>query len=141
MRTPCIRVLLALIFLLAGSVKAFDPIAFYQDIESYQILPYGAAVVMAYYLPYVEILCAFGLFHSQTRKEAAGILSCLTGLFMLAILWAWVRGLDIRCGCFGGSSPRSEYEVLLLRDFVILVAAVFWARSPKQCAPKREFGL
>ena len=48
-----------------------------------------------------------------------------------AILIAWARGLDIRCGCFG-SGGSSEYVELVVRDLALLGLGLWLARRQKR---------
>jgi hypothetical protein len=52
---------LAAVFIYAGAVKALDPVQFASDIDNYKILPWPVSVALAFYLPWLEILCALGL--------------------------------------------------------------------------------
>jgi hypothetical protein len=40
--------------------------------------------------------------------------------FIVAIAAAWLRGLDISCGCFGSSEGETNYLWLILRDLLIV---------------------
>ncbi len=45
-------------------------------------------------------------------------------VFLWAILHSLQRGLDINCGCFGGSTEVSDYQELITRDVVLLIVAL-----------------
>lgn len=107
------------VFAYAGTVKAWDPAAFLLDIRSFEMLPDPWAAWLAMSLPWLEIFAGLAVMTGLLR--AGGLLllnACLLG-FLAAILIAWARGLDIRCGCFG-SGGSSEYVELLVRDLVLL---------------------
>jgi protein-disulfide isomerase len=49
-------------------------------------------------------------------------------IFLIGILQAWARGLELSCGCFGGGGPVSggaTYILDVLRDVGLLVLAVY----------------
>ena len=119
--------LLGGIFLYAGSLKAWRPSQFAQDIFSYEILPYSVAAALAVYLPWLEILAGVGLFVSRMRWGALAVLQWLLVVFMLALGWAWFRGLDISCGCFGSGDEPANFPLLMGRDVGLLLAAIFLA--------------
>lgn len=107
------------VFVYAGAVKAWDPAAFLLDIRSFELLPDPWAAWLAMSLPWLEIFAGLAVMTGLLR--AGGLLllnACLLG-FLAAILIAWARGLDIRCGCFG-SGGSSEYAELVVRDLALL---------------------
>jgi len=115
------------LFVYAGVLKASDPTAFLKSIENYQILPHAAAVAAAFYLPYLEIFCGTGLALKRLQSGALALLGGLMFVFIVALLAAWVRGLDIDCGCFGSGDGTAHYGLALARDFSILAALCFLA--------------
>lgn len=124
--TQCIvRLILAGLFIYAGTIKLIQPDTFLSDIESYRMMPYSLAWLMAFYLPPLEILCGLGLLLPKFRKPSAYLLMLLMVVFILAIAAAWLRGLDISCGCFGSSEEPANYLWLIVRDLLILGALVF----------------
>jgi uncharacterized membrane protein YkgB len=60
-------------------------------------------------------------------------------VFIVAIVSAWARGLDIDCGCFGKGNISSNYTWLLVRDLLMLASAVYVVRSssPRMHADKK----
>lgn len=101
-----------------------DPSQFLVDIESYRLLPYHMAVAMALYLPWLEILCGGVLIVKRLHFGAITILSAFMCIFTFAIISAWLRGLNISCGCFGSHSGKGSYPWLVLRDIVILIMLI-----------------
>lgn len=119
------------VFVYAGAVKAWDPAAFLLDIRSFELLPDPWAAWLAMSLPWLEIFAGLAVMTGLLR--AGGLLllnACLLG-FLAAILIAWARGLDIRCGCFG-SGGSSEYVELLVRDLALLGLGLWLARRQKR---------
>src|SRR6478672_3552926 len=79
------------IFIYAGALKAIDPVQFANDIDNYKLLPWPVSVALAFYLPWLEILCALGLVFRFLYRGALSILSASIVVFTLATK---VRGLD-----------------------------------------------
>jgi putative oxidoreductase len=125
-----IAFVLALVFIYAGAVKLFDPSAFYQDIRLYHLVSDDIAWYMAHYLPWLEIIIGAGLILKYTRSSASILVATLLLIFTGAIFSAWVRGLNIECGCFGKTSGMSNYPWILARDLALLLAA-FYLILPK----------
>jgi len=113
---------LGVLFVYAGAIKIAEPAALLVDIENYRILPYQLAWLAAVFLPPFEILCGLALWLPGRRRTGAVLLFGLMTVFTIALLSAWVRGLDIHCGCFGkaDADEPSNIGLLVLRDLVIL---------------------
>jgi putative oxidoreductase len=94
------RVALGVLFVYAGLTK-LEPLKFAHEVANYRLLPPGAVNLVAVTLPFIEIL-AGGLLvvglRIRTAALVAGVLLCG---FVVAMVTAWVRGLDVECGCFG----------------------------------------
>jgi uncharacterized membrane protein YphA (DoxX/SURF4 family) len=124
--------LLSLVFLWAAVPKLIDPAGFLVSIENYRLLPGWLAWWVAIWLPPLELVLALALWVPRTRRSAAVLIALLMLLFTVLLLSAWVRGLDISCGCFGGtSSEAANFPLLLVRDLVLLGAALWVAINPR----------
>ena len=110
------------IFIYAGVIKALDPVAFANDIDNYKILPWQLAVRLAFYLPWLEMLCGLALILRFFYRGGLFILTGLTFVFIAASVVAKVRGLDITCGCFGHASKNWNFSGHLALDLAILAA-------------------
>jgi len=114
---------MAAVFLVAGVMKALNPSAFAEDIRNYRMVPWSANVVLALYLPWLEIFAGGALLCPKLRK--GGLLLC--GVMLLAFLVALIsveaRGLNISCGCFGGGGAHGNLWLDILRDVAFLAVA------------------
>ncbi len=108
------------LFLYAGTIKALAPAQFALDIANYRLVPWPVAAGLALYLPWLEILAGGILILGPWRAGALRILLLLMLVFLQALLTAWLRGLNIHCGCFGSALATSNYALLFLRDLLIL---------------------
>jgi putative oxidoreductase len=116
---------LAGIFIYAGALKAIDPVQFANDIDNYKLLPWSLSVAVAFYLPWLEILCALGLVFRFFYRGALSILTASIVVFTLATIAAKARGLDITCGCFGHASQHWSFSSHLATNLGILAALLF----------------
>lgn len=141
------RTALAWTFLHAGLLKIWDfaqgqPSTpdFVVAIQQYRLLPSpDLAVLIAIYLPWVEIVAALGLFIRRVQLGAALAIAGMTTLFMAALASALARGLRIECGCFGRDQVPADIPALLVRDACILAAAIFFlVRDARQPTPERQ---
>src|SRR6184192_2586781 len=114
--------IIAGIFIYAGAIKVLDPIQFANDIDNYKILPWTIGVGLAFYLPWLEILCGLALILRRLYLGGLSILTALVLIFSGVTIAAKVRGLDITCGCFGHASQNWSFSGHLALDLVILAA-------------------
>ncbi len=112
------------IFIYAGVIKAMDPVGFANDIDNYKILPWPLTVRLAFYLPWLEILCGLAMILGLLYRGGLLILTMLISIFIIASVIAKARGLDITCGCFGHASKYLSFFGHLALDFVLLAVLV-----------------
>ena len=112
------------IFVYAGVLKILDPVQFANDIDNYKTLPWFASVRLAFYLPWLEILCGLALVFRFLYSGGLSILTGLIVIFVGATVAAKVRGLDITCGCFGHASQHWSFIQHLAIDLAILAALI-----------------
>lgn len=110
-------------FMLAGGLKLGDPAAFAQSILHYQLVGEGLAWWGALYLPWLEVMLGAALLFPRWRRSSAQILGALTTFFIVVLASTIWRGLDVSCGCLGGSDSTSA-ELAILRNLVILIGLV-----------------
>ncbi|MBA2622606.1 MAG: DoxX family protein [Chthoniobacterales bacterium] len=127
-----LAVILGLVFIYTGVLKAWDPIAFTRDIQNFHILPWPVGVRVAFYLPWLEILCGLALLTGYLRGGALAILSSLMVIFIGATIAAKVRGIDLDCGCFGNATKNLPFTWHLVIDFALLAGLLaLWSLSPR----------
>jgi putative oxidoreductase len=99
--SPLLRQLLGILLLWAAVSKLANPTEFLGSVYAYQLpLPRGFLQAAAVVLPWVELLVGLLLLAGFWPQTALLIVAALMGLFVLATGQAWLRGLDISCGCF-----------------------------------------
>ena len=119
------RLLLAAVFIYAAWSKLQDPALFSDVIKSYKLVPSLLAGWMALVLPPLEMIAGVMLLVSKWSREAALVISGMLVVFIVGLAQAWVRGLEIDCGCFGSSEPGSAPPLWLdiIRDLGLLLAS------------------
>lgn len=130
-----IRWAIAGVFLYAAFPKIADPAGFARSIANYQILPDAAINPLAIFLPWLELVCAVSLIAIPALRRGALI---LTGgmllVFVVAIISALARGLNIECGCFSTSGQGGKAALpQLLLDLALIagVVSIWRAESRK----------
>ena len=112
------------IFLAAAVPKILNPSGFAADISHYAMLPDGLVNPLAVILPWIEAVMGWALLSGFSAEGGIVLANLMLLVFLGAMGQAWVRGLDINCGCFGHSNARGEIVLSILRDFGFLVVAV-----------------
>ena len=102
-----LRVGLGVTFLYAASTKVGDLVTFAEEIANYQMLPAVLVPVVAAILPGLEIALGLALILGVWTRTAAALTGGLLAVFTVGIAQALVRGIDLRCGCFGTAEPAS----------------------------------
>jgi putative oxidoreductase len=137
-----LALIIGVLFIYAGAIKALDPIGFANDIDNYKILPWFVGVRLAFYLPWLEIFCGLALIIRRLYFGGLLILAMLTSVFIVASIVAKIRGLDITCGCFGHASKYLNFAGHLALDFVLLAALIFLlSRGREQIPTSSDSGI
>ena len=138
-----LRLAVAAVFLVAGAMKIWDfaharsaTPDFTIAIQHYELLPPDLSVLLAIYLPWLEIIAALALFARRLALGAAAAMLGMSAMFLAAIGSAWWRGLNVACGCFGKDEATTDYRLLILRDLALLAAVTIlavheWRRAPR----------
>jgi putative oxidoreductase len=97
----------------APGVTFAGPIAFRNEIKNYQLgswywVIHPAAIV----LPWVEIIVGVALIFGLWMVESTILIWAMLIFFNVMVAGAMVRGLDIRCGCFGGDQKVGWTKLL-----------------------------
>lgn len=121
-----LRIALGGIFLYAGYLKLKDPWAlFAMNIDSYQVLPMPAVEFVARTLPWFEVALGIVLIAGFFRRTATVMAALLLAVFFGLIVRAYLKGMEINCGCFGPGEAISWKT--MLRDGSMVAGAIFVA--------------
>lgn len=116
--------LIGLVLLAAGVLKAIDPASFAMVVRNYRLLPWEGDVLVALYLPWLEIVCGGALVLGFCYKGALWIGALLMAVFLVAYGSTRMRGLDVACGCFGNGVHRVHGAVTA--SDAILLGVLLW---------------
>lgn len=125
-----LRTIVGLVLIVASIDKASDPASFAGSIANYRILSGFTATAVATVLPWIELLAGLCILFGVLRRGAALVASSLFALFLLAMISALVRGLDIACGCFTQDPDVGMISwIHILEDFGLVLASVLIYRT------------
>jgi uncharacterized membrane protein YphA (DoxX/SURF4 family) len=123
--TIFLRIGIGALFVCAALGKLSDPSAFFEQIQNYEIIPNFAASLLAWFLPSLEIILGGCLIFNAWTQEAALLLMVLLFIFTVALISAWIRNLNIECGCFGSFFERGSYSIWIGRNLTLILALTF----------------
>lgn len=134
------RLILALIFVVAGGSKLAQPWTFVHTVEGYRMLPAVVTRPFALALPWIEVLIGLYLLAGLFSRITAATTGMLLALFSIALLVQLVRGHAGNCGCvpglnnplvtaFVGGSSIGWWDVI--RDLLLLLLALVVFLAPR----------
>jgi uncharacterized membrane protein YphA (DoxX/SURF4 family) len=116
------RVALGATFLYAAATKIPDMASFAQDVANYRLLPAPLVPWTASAVVGIEVVAGLALVTGVFTRAAALVAGGMLLVFIAGLSQALLRGIDLRCGCFGGDDAASWWTVL--RDLGMLAPAV-----------------
>jgi uncharacterized membrane protein YphA (DoxX/SURF4 family) len=129
------RIVVGGVLLVAGTLKAVDPQGSVRSVRAYELLPDGAATLVGWGLPFLEIVLGVLLVAGIAVRPAAVATAVLLVVLILAVASVAARGLSIDCGCFGGGGPvpagQTAYAAEIARDLGLLAAALWLVARPQ----------
>lgn len=124
-----VRLFLAYTFLISGAEKLVAMGVFGRNIYAYGILPESLSNIAAALFVWAEIIIGVLLFAGTLIRGSALVASTMLVLFLIAIISALARGLQIDCGCFAKPEPIGWHKVW--EDLALLAGAVYLILFPK----------
>ena len=130
-----IRIILGGVLVVAGGLKITEPSQAARAAQAYQILPFDLAGLVGMMLPIAEVSIGILLLLGLYTRFASAATSVLMLVFTAAIISAWVRGISIDCGCFGGGGEAqpdamAKYPYEIARDLILAAMAAWLAVRP-----------
>ena len=118
-----LRLIVGGIFVYSSIGKLFSPDEFAKIIYNYDILPLFLVNILAIALPYVLFMAGVLLIFGVYKKGNSAIFIGLIFVFLIALIQAYVRGLDINCGCFSLDTTSSNNDILMriFQDVLLLI--------------------
>ena len=111
------RVLLALVFIISGTLKAAAPVEeFALVIENYRLVTSRDLIlIVAAFLPWLEVVFGFALLFGFMTRAAAAAIGSMVLAFAGAILYTKLKDIRLpNCGCFGfGFHPTPSQELAM----------------------------
>jgi len=121
-----LRVIVGGIFIYSSIGKLFSPEEFAKIIYNYDFLPLFLVNIFAITFSYLQFVTGVLLIFGVFKKGNSAILITLLVVFLIALIQAYARGLDINCGCFSLDTDVSKNDILerIVEDVILLIPAV-----------------
>ncbi len=120
------RIFLGVVFVYASYDKILHPQAFALAVYNYQIVPDPFINMTALLLPWLELLLGLCLLAGVWLPGVTVIGSGLMIVFIGALVFNQMRGLDIHCGCFSTEVTEGPAGVgTVLRDVGFLAVSLY----------------
>lgn len=119
-----IRLILGIIFLISATYKFSSPIDFAQSILNYKVFGFLLSYLGAIIIPTLEAIAGILLLTGFWLKEAIILTVSLYVAFDLMVLQAFLRGLDVACGCFNPTDHHPIDIPKLFENFFLTVLAI-----------------
>src|SRR5262249_10725802 len=125
-----LRGALGVLFVWAGLAKLGDAQQLAPGIANCRMLPASLGAPAAVALPGVEIAAGLALVLGRWLRAAGLLAAGLLAVFAVAVASALGRGINLECGCFGGTREIATWWTFA-RDVALFGAAGFVAlRAP-----------
>lgn len=132
--TMIFRLVVGITFISASFYKIIEPGDFAKSIWYYHMVPGSAINLMAIVLPWLELICGICLIVGFYYRSSVIWINIMMVVFIIALITAVVRGLDIDCGCFKAakSSGESALKPLILDFGLIILTIQLWLSRSKK---------
>jgi hypothetical protein len=122
-----VRMGVATVLLMAGSVKIASRALLTRDISAYRLVPERWSKPIGMTLPIIEVGLGVLLVLGELVTITALACAVLFGVFLAATASAFIRRLNVQCGCFGLLYRQKLGIEVVIRDSLLLLAAAYLA--------------
>jgi uncharacterized membrane protein YphA (DoxX/SURF4 family) len=130
------RLVVGLVWIAAGLLKLHDIADSVRSVRNFQILPEWMVPTVGTGLPVFEVVIGAMLIGGFALRLTGTLSALLQLAFIIGIASAWARGLQIECGCFGGSgslvqNASAKYPWEIARDCGLFILSVLLVVGPR----------
>lgn len=119
-----LRLIVGGVFIYASLDKLMNQEEFSKAIYNYKFLPSVFINIFAVVIPWIELLAGLFLILGIYKRGSSFLIAFLLIIFIIALVQAYARGLDIDCACFSleSSGQKSDILVRIIEDIFLLIA-------------------
>ncbi|GAB3946997.1 DoxX family membrane protein [Corynebacterium tapiri] len=128
------RFFMAYIWITAGLHKIGNNLNVTQSIQAYDIFTPAWNHILAQLIGPLELAGGLMLLMGLYLRKSSLVSTIVLVLFIIGISQAWIRGLELNCGCFGPEEattnyPKQYFETIV-RDLVFIALSVWTMVRP-----------
>jgi len=101
-----LSIILGLLFIYSSIPKILEVEYFARAIRNYRMLPVWSHNIVALWMPWMELIAGCCLVFKVWERGGATLILGMMVIFLIAVISAVLRGLDIDCGCFGRTAAQ-----------------------------------
>lgn len=121
-----LRLILGVVFIYASLDKLYNQEEFSRAIYNYKFFPEILINIFAIVVPYLEIICGILIITGIYLRGSSLIITLMLFFFIIALTQAYIRGLDISCGCFSLETVSNKSDILqrIIEDILLIIASI-----------------
>ncbi|MBK9332243.1 MAG: DoxX family membrane protein [Ignavibacteria bacterium] len=121
-----LRLILGGVFIYASLDKLYNQEEFSRAIYNYKLFPEILINIFAIVVPYMEIICGILIITGIYLRGSSLIITLMLFFFIIALTQAYIRGLDISCGCFSLETVSNKSDILqrIIEDILLIIASI-----------------
>jgi len=121
-----LRLIVGGVFVYASLDKLYNQEEFSRAIYNYKFLPESLINIFAIVMPYVELFSGLLLIFGIFRGGSSLLITIMLLMFIIALTQAYIRGLDISCGCFSLETVSQKSDILqrIVEDILLITASI-----------------
>ena len=130
----------AVMLLVSAFAHIENSYRFYDTVLSYKLVGSKLGLLIAGYLPFLQVTLGIALLFDHRGRRAAFVLSTLLFAgFVFFQTSAWYRNLDISCGCFGGNDESTiGWRSIGVANFGLILSMIGCWRSPRESRNEKQ---
>ena len=126
-----LRITFGIILIYASIDKILHPFQFAQVIENYQVLGVHLSRWLAIWLPWLELITGILLITGIWLDAAITVNLAMMSVFLIAIFQAYIRDLNVECGCFSTQGGTHIGFTKLLFNISLLIGSLIMCADKK----------
>ena len=121
-----LRLIVGGVFIYASLDKLMNQEEFSKAIYNYKFLPSVFINIFAIVIPWMELIAGLFLILGIYKRGSSFLIAFLLIIFIIALVQAYARGLDIDCACFSleSSGQKSDILIRIIEDILLLLASL-----------------
>ena len=130
-----VRLAMVAILVAAAIPKMSDVGESIRAVRAYRLLNEIVVPFVGTALPFLELALALVLFVGLFTRVASIVWLVLMAAFMTGVIWVWIKGYSIDCGCFGGGgdvdASETNYPLHMAERLLFVAMGTFLVVFPR----------